>query len=63
MKEVKENNFVGESLKILPKAQSCHSQIDKSKADYEKATKEAQEGIQKMKNAKQDPDLIYNLSV
>ena len=54
---------MGETLKILPKAQSCHAQIDKSKSDYERATKEAQDSIQKIKNAKQDPDLIYNLSV
>ena len=37
------------ALKILPKAQQLHGLCDKQKAEYERATKEAQDLIAKMK--------------
>ncbi|CDW77825.1 gram domain-containing protein [Stylonychia lemnae] len=63
MNDARDCNYATESLKILPKAQLSHQQIEKLKTDYEKSSKEAQEVVQKMKSVKQDPDLMYNLSV
>lgn len=56
VREAKDNNYAIELMKILPKAQACHSQIEKLKSDYEKASKEASETISKMKTAKSNPD-------
>lgn len=54
--------LVETALKIVPKAQALHQQGEKYKLDYERATKDAQDSVQKMKNSKLDPNLIYNLS-
>ena len=53
----KDLNLNDKALKILPKAQSLHSMGEKQKADYERATKDAQDIIQRMKSSKSDPNL------
>ena len=58
----KDLNLNEKALKILPRAQNLHDQAEKQKLDFEKTKKETQESLQKVKNSKQDPNLIYNLT-
>lgn len=58
----KELNLSEKALKILPRSQTLHEQAEKQKTEFEKIKKETQESLQKVKNSKQDPNLIYNLT-
>ena len=58
----KDLNLSEKALKILPKAQSIHEQAEKQKSEFERVKKETQDSLLKVKNSKQDPNLIYNLA-
>ena len=63
LKNTRETAYQAELLKVLPKAMSSHAQLEKLKQEYERASKETQEQIVRVKSAKQDSTLQYNISL